>query len=462
MQSSRSEILSGAIRNPTIMAMIGSAGIHGILVLTSALKPAESLPTPLRIVSIAPGGTAAGQSAGQPNGGLQMNGLPVPNGLPPINLGDVPELSTLPNLTELGRLSKSTYLGSNPSPIDLGKLSIKNPPQRSVAPNIPSRTYNIPKNFLGAYPPSFNPGNFIGSSPSGTQPLNSPPNSSQYKVNPNPSMTRVSPGMGSLPFNGVPDPSATPSDTPREISPQERGSVKTWAIAKGQQLGQDISIQNGPSLTATYPAEAGAAAQESSARIAVLYGPDGSVVDIQTVQSADNIQMTAAAIEAAKAHAVRPTGAYQIVTLDVRLRPVAALNGPLNGTETPKPNSTQIPSPASSPSVSPNPSPAPSAASSSPPQIEPKPEPKPSPTASNGPLIAPATPLSKDEILRRLTPKDSKAPASSPSDTPSPSNAPSPSNPPSSSNAPSPTESSSSEPLPAPSIAPPQSTPASP
>ncbi len=459
MQSSSPGILSAAFRNPTIMAMVGSAGIHGLLVLTSALKPAESLPTPLRIVSIAPGGTAAGQ----PNGGLQPNGLPVPNGLPPINLGDVPELSTLPNLTQLGKLaSQSIYLGSNPSPVDFGKLSIKNPPQRSVAPNLPSRTFGIPHNLLGPYPPNFNGKNFVDSNPSGKKPLNPPPGYPQ--VNPNPSLTRVFPGV-EVPSNGTPSPSSTPTapgERSREISPQERGSIKTWAIAKGQQLGQDISIQSGPSLTATYSAAAGASGtQESSARVAVLYGPDGSVKDIQTVQSADNLLMSAAAIDAAKAHSVQPTGAYQIVTYEVRLRPDAALNK----IEPPKPTLMPTPSPESSPSVSPKSSPTPSAAPpSNSSQKEPSAaEPKPSPTASNGPLIAPATPLSKDEILRRLTPKSSKAPEPSPSDTPTAPNTPAPSNDPAP-NTPSPTESSSSmEPVPTPSIAAPQSTtPASP
>ncbi|WP_404787493.1 hypothetical protein [Altericista sp. CCNU0014] len=436
MQSTRPEILSGALRNPTVMAMIGSAGIHGILVLFSVLKPAESLPAPLRIVNIAPGGSAAGQPT---NGGLPMNGLPVPNGLPPINLGDVPELSALPDLTKLQKsASQSVYLGSNPSSIDLGKLSIQNPPQRSVAPNLPSRTYDIPKNLLGAYPRRFNISDYIGPSASGNKPLPNPPDYSGYKVDPNPSLTRVNPGVSppasfNTTPNATPDPASTPiappeipRETPREISPEERGGTKTWAIAKGKELGQDISIQTGPSLSGTYPAEANASGvQETSARVAVLYGPDGSVVDVQTVRSADNLQMTAAAIETAKTHSIQPNGAYQIVTFEVMLRPAA----PLKETVAPNPTATPTPSPESGSSASPKPSPSPSAAGDSPskapisgqkssPVKDPTLEPKPSPAASEI-LVKPATPLSKDEVLQRFAPKASSVPAPSPSPAPS-------------------------------------------
>ncbi|NJM76001.1 MAG: hypothetical protein HC852_09675 [Acaryochloridaceae cyanobacterium RU_4_10] len=54
MRSRRSESFSGAFRNPTLMAMLGSVGFHGVLVLFSALRPADSQTNHLRIVSIAP------------------------------------------------------------------------------------------------------------------------------------------------------------------------------------------------------------------------------------------------------------------------------------------------------------------------------------------------------------------------------------------------------------------------
>jgi hypothetical protein len=324
MQSYRSQqALTEFFRNPTILAMIGSAGIHGLIVLFTAFKPAESLPAPLRVISLDPGSSNTNLS-----GLLPSTGLPVPNGLPPINLGDVPELSTIPGIPGLGQSSpQSIYFGSDPSKIDLSNLSGRNPPQKSVAgaqgpvfglklPKIPSKPTDPVQSLV--------PGNRLSA-----EKLQEQQDRAKYAVNQNPARPNLIPGT-TQPFfpDPSPDSSPTPSTSPTASSPAGdsaapvREKYTGWLQAKSQVLGQPISTQSGPALTAEYPQSACKTKVGGSALIAGVFGPDGSIApgsdSIQVLQSAETLALTRAAISAVEGYRVAvPSGIYQSLSFKV-------------------------------------------------------------------------------------------------------------------------------------------------
>jgi hypothetical protein len=85
MQSTGS--LSATFRSPTVIAMFGSAIIHGILALVMLLMPANSRPAEnMRLVGIVPAAPEANSTPGST--------LPVPN-TPPPGTGDTPLLPGL-------------------------------------------------------------------------------------------------------------------------------------------------------------------------------------------------------------------------------------------------------------------------------------------------------------------------------------------------------------------------------
>jgi hypothetical protein len=407
MQSYRSQqALAEFLRNPTILAMIGSAGIHGVLVLFTALKPAESLPSsPLRVISLDPGSSTTNL-----NGLLPSNGLPVPNGLPPINLGEVPELSTLPNLSELGK-SPSVYLGSDPSTLDLGKLSVRNTPQKSAEgaqgpifglnlPKTPSKPSNdsTPSPFSGAF----------SRNRSLAEKLQTQQDKAKYAVNPNQSPPNLTPGTfqpegGTSLTAPSPTSSTTPSPLPNATSPNPasptgdsaapvREKYTGWLQAKSQAYGQPISTQTGPTLTAEYPQAACNTKVGGSALIAAIFGPDGSIApgseSIQVLQSAETLALNRAAISTVAGYRVAvPSGIYQALNFKVDIPYSEAA---CTTQSSPKPSIQTSPSPTekviTKPSLQPSPSPAEKVII------------KPSSTAS--PSARKAT--SKEEFLRQI------------------------------------------------------------
>jgi hypothetical protein len=339
MQSYRSQqALTEFFRNPTILAMIGSAGIHGAIVLFTAFKPAESLPSPLRVISLDPG-------SGTPNlSGLlpSSNGLPVPNGLPPINLGDVPELSTVPGLSGLGQSSpQSIYFGSDGSKVDLSNISGRNPPQKSVAGQQgPVFGLNLPKNPTKPSTDSTKSplsGIFSGNR-SLTENLQEQQDKVKYAVNPSQVPPNLNPGTFQ-PDSGTslsaPSPASSPTSSafPNATSPNSasptgdsaapvREKYTGWLQAKSQVLGQPISTQSGPALTAEYPQSACNTKVGGSALIAGVFGPDGSIApgsdSIQVLQSAETLALTRAAISTVEGYRVPvPSGIYQSLSFKV-------------------------------------------------------------------------------------------------------------------------------------------------
>jgi outer membrane biosynthesis protein TonB len=326
MRTSNSQALEGFLRNPSILAMIGSAGVHGLLVLFSGLKPAESVPPPLRIISLNPGSNTTNL-----NSLLAPQGLPVPNGLPPINLGEIPELSALPNLSQLGKSSsQSVYLGSDPSSIGLGGLPIKNPPQKSVlGEQVPVFGLNLPKNPKDPAKDAQSPqlSGILSGNRLLADRLKAQQDNAKYALNPNQVPPNLNPGTFQ-PDSGtsVTTPSSTPSPLP---SPSSNPAVPTgdsaapvrakytgWLQTQSQAYGQQISTQTGPTLTAEYPQSACSGKVEGSALIAAVFGPDGSIAKgsdaIQVLQSAESLALTRAAISAVEGYRFsNPSGIHQ-------------------------------------------------------------------------------------------------------------------------------------------------------
>jgi hypothetical protein len=366
MQSYRSQqALTGFLRNPSILAMIVSAGIHGVFVLFTALNPAESLPNaPLQVISLDPGSSTTNL-----NGLLPSNSLPVPNGLPPINIGDVPELSALPSLSGLGK-SQSVYLGSDPSTLNFGKLSIRNPPQKSAAgAQTPVFGLNLPKT------PSGPPQRLISSPFSGTfsgnrslvDKIQTQQDRAKYAINPNQTPPNLNPGpilpSGDTSFTeplptSFPTPIASPnltSPNPSAITGSSAAPVREkytgWLQAKSQAYGQQISTQTGPRLTAEYPQSACNTKVEGSALIAAVFGPNGSLApgtdSIQVIQSAETLALTRAAIATVEGYRfASPSGIHQAYNfkVDVPYSAAACTAG-----SSPEPSVKPSPSPAITP-----------------------------------------------------------------------------------------------------------------
>jgi TonB family protein len=402
MRSRRSESL-GILRNPTLMAMLGSVGFHGVLVLFSALHPADSQTNPLRIVSIAPQPVAP---KGQPKG--QGMGLPVPNSLPPINLGKVPELPASPDMSAL-KIPPSQSLYMPPSG-GVGKLKIANPPVRSFVP--PS----LVNPGVGNVTPDGRPGNTGVLSPPNVPPENngaspSPftPSSrtkfdySKYAPSKNPDLPKVNQGEFQQNSEGLyarsspPDSSGTPSGTPSETAPvgnsssEVRTQARTWLQAQEQRYGQKLSLQAAQPLTADYPVEACASQQQGLVRIAALYGPDGTLVSREVIESATSPSLDQAAI--AEVTRFRPEAAniYQAFNFTVRIpysTKVCAATQPKS-----PPTPTSSPEASDRPTSNPQPS-----------QSQPSSNPVPQPTFSpTNPLpepkrIAPAEPIPPDRV----------------------------------------------------------------
>jgi hypothetical protein len=127
MRSSAYRPLPRGLKNPTILAMLSSLGFHGLLAIISVLNPVESQPNRLRIVNLAPANPASTNN----NRISSPTTLPVPKGLPPINLGNVPQLSDSMSTSPFFAPNRSFTSGLSQSSIDIKKLRTADLPQRS-------------------------------------------------------------------------------------------------------------------------------------------------------------------------------------------------------------------------------------------------------------------------------------------------------------------------------------------
>jgi hypothetical protein len=426
MQSSTSGSFARALQNPTVLAMLGSAGFHAILVVISALKPAEGQPQRFQIVNLPPRASTNQPSATPGGSNLSGSNLPVPNGLPPVNLDNVPQFGALPDLSAFNIPSQSFFAGSNsgvkPSSIDLNKLRTMDLPQRSFpnAQRPKSGWPTVPNGFTPLQPP--NTAQLPNVDPQGNSPSSRPgPNNSQFSAGDSRLASRPPSSFSVQDILGIsgqqfPQPSPTPSSTAilpntpgsessgsRSASPssgtsslEARGTLDRWRKVQSLQSLQDISLQSGPPLVATYPAESCSSKQNGSAKIAAIYGPNGSLSTgkdaIQIVESAPDVAMNQAAIAAVSTYRPQSRGIYQAFTFKVDIPYSAAVCQSAQ----PTPASTQAPkkSPKSSPSASPKPSEAPSTPSNAVPSAPPQsasPNPtKPAASEAPSPLSTPA------------------------------------------------------------------------
>lgn len=386
MRSPRSESSSRTLRNPTLIAMLGSVGIHGALAIFSVLHPAESQTNHLRIVSIAPQPVAPKS---------QGTGLPVPNSLPPINLGEVPQLPPIPSTSAI-KIPSSMYIPSSGS-LKLPKIT--NPPIRSFVPPSLANPKGAPNSIGTLVPPNIPSGNNDASTPSSSL-GRATPDYSQYSV---PRSSNL-PKLASEEFqknneslyarSSSPTPSS--SETPPGVSvgdtsSEVRTQARTWLQAQERRYGQKLSLQAGQSLTADYPIEACASQQQGVARVVAIYGPNGTVATREIIELAPNPILDKAAI--AEVDRFRPEAAnvYQAFNFAVRI----PYSTKVCEAAQPQPSPTQIPSPEASDRPTSNPQPSnPQPSSNSVPQpsfppAKPLPEPK---------GIAPAEPIPPDQV----------------------------------------------------------------
>jgi hypothetical protein len=486
-----SESFRGMMQNPTVVAMLGSTAIHGLLVVTSAFSPAESQSVDqLRIVNLAPPSSSTNDPSSKPN---PNNNLLVPNDLPPISLGEVPQMAPLPDLSQFSTPnippSQSFYAGDARS-LSVGKLPTTNPPQRSVqvsrlptygVPNFRTPNYGtpnlgssglsssggnpppspnglpnsngLPNNGAGLIPPQsvlgpLSEGTFpgSGSAPSGQSSAATQPNYPGYNVSRNPGLPQLSgePLRNSdlvdlyarpNPENAtakspVENPSVNPA-SPGAVTPGTRDSFKKLLQERSAAIGQPLSAQTGPRLTAAYPASACGTKQDGLAIISAVYGPKGALATdfkaIQVVQPAATPALNQAAIAAVKAQPQpAAAGIYQAFNYTVDIpysaaacgraatpaKPVQTSPAPSSLPVVPKPTKIPLPStppvPLSAPTAIPSPIGKPIA-----PQASPSPRTSPSlpGAASPAPVSSPkpssAFP-SPDFIPSREVPPPSK------------------------------------------------------
>ena len=333
------------IRNPTLMAMLGSAGFHAVLAMFSLLKPAESQPGRLRIVSLVPPGTV--QTA---LGAKKATTLPVPSGVPPINMSNVPQFGELPGTTPFALPSGALLPKSNISSIDLRKLRTADLPQRSfsVAKSLDfsqsasQNSGNLPSPTAGQMLANQS-GNF-GSSRSGTfVPPPLPQNPAMPNVASGPmlngnGLNGLYSGQTPAPFSS-PDGSTVPSSSDpanptdpgnstesvgvppvQASSPEAKSSVRNWLQAQSLRYGQQISVQTGRPLIATNASEACDAKQGGTVRVAAIYAPNKTFPlndAIEIIESASTPGLNQAASRAVRKFPIEPAGAYQSFTYSV-------------------------------------------------------------------------------------------------------------------------------------------------
>jgi hypothetical protein len=505
MQSSASESFARALRNPTVLAMLGSAGVHLVLVLISALKPAEGQPQRFQIVNLPPKAStnklATNPNPANPNNPNGSN-LPVPNGLPPMSPSDIPpQFEALPDISTFRMLpSQPSFSGINPglgsASIGINKLRTRDLPQRSF-PNVqrPKSGWptvpNVPNGSIPLQPPDTRPEQLPVLNPLDNPPDNSSGNSSSVPSSANASQfsaadrSKLS-ALTSTPFSakeflyGQQPPQSSPTPNNSAASSNIPGTESTGNSTPGSSLEsrekfarmidaqrlrvvQKFSVQKGPQLAAAYPQESCGSQKNGTAIVYALYGPDGAVAQesdaIQVLASAPDEAMNQAAIAAVSTYRPKARNVYQAFTFPVDIPYSAAVCQAAQPKSSPAP--TQSPKPTKGKSVAPSPSATPSNLPSGNPQSS---SPTPTPSASQSPSPLPSAPTS-NPVPSSVSQPSSASPIAPTPETPTP-ETPSPA--PSASALPSPpTETTgpsapSLEPMPSPSIAVPESTPATP
>ena len=480
------------IRNPTLVAMVGSVGFHGLLAIISVLKPAESQPGRLRIVSLAPPGAAQTLPSTS-----QSKALPVPNGVPPISLSQVPPIGQ-PGIGPFALPMGSLVPKSSISSSDLQKLRTANLPERSFASVTRSSDLKQPSFGRMERPNSQIPlqspeiaklppiESGFGSSRSERF---SPPTSPQYSnLPPVPSAPLANNGLDGF-YGGQPQPLTNPDgavalsdptipgnqvNTTESVGapPDQTSSVETksgfkkWLQAKSQLYGQQISSQQGRPLVAVNSQEACDAKQDGTALVSAIYAPNGTLAgseSIEILESASTPALNQAALRAVKKYRPEPAEVYQALTFKVAIPYSEAVCQTLQPkTATPQPSgaasskSTPVPAselkipvktPEQKPSVTPTAIPTPAAQSkpTATPILSPKEKTRPATPSLNSPSTSP---LRSEPLVSPAVPIE---PSSLPSPTPKTKNTDSSSTPK--------TDSSILGPLPAPAISPSETAP---
>jgi hypothetical protein len=369
MRTTSSQAFEAFLRNPSILAMIGSAGVHSVLVLFSGLRPAESLPPPpLRVISLTPGSSSSPTNLNS----LLPNGLPVPNGLP----GDIP----------VGMNAMDIAKSSSP----FVNLPSRDTPQQSSAGAGAVVRPTLPKNPGKASQKT-------GQSKTGDQNAKGKSQSKEddiiYKTLPNPSPPKLpsgsteqargastDPSSSTVPFPGNPASPTGPVDT------GIKGAFGVFLQERSVFYKENISSQP-VSIASDYSPETCQNKSQDSATIGAIFRSDGSFTqdekDMTLMSSASGKGLNDVAMAAVKSYRMpNPPGKYQAYVFTVDIPYSAALCKPKGS------------------------SPAPSSAS---PSVEPIPK------SSLKPTKVPNPALTKEDIWKRLdpTPRTSASPSSS-------------------------------------------------
>jgi outer membrane biosynthesis protein TonB len=339
MQSLAPGFLKKALRSPTIVAMLGSAGFHGFLVLTSGLGPAEVQPERLQIVNLAP--IDAPKTLGSTR---SKSKLPVPNELPPINLNNVPKSWKFPETSKLISRSQTFLAETSPASVNLNNIQTMDLPQKSfselIKPKKGGFTLREGNQFLGepikTIASKAKPINTFPISPSAPEnpellptPLASPQNKpddlstkQETQATSTPEPTETIPKESPLPPK--PESPSSPIESASSIlSSETREVFNQWLQANSLRNIQEIEGQVGPQLTAVYPLEACASQQQGNAVVAAIYGPDGNLTSgsnsTKVLEPAPTPELTQAARVAVSRYHPPVVNKYQAFMFEVEV-----------------------------------------------------------------------------------------------------------------------------------------------
>jgi hypothetical protein len=371
MRTSSSQAFEAFLRNPSILAMIGSVGVHAVLVLFSGLRPAESLPPPpLRVISLTPGSRPTNL-----NSLLPPNALPVPNGL----LGDIP----------VGMNAMDIAKASSP----FVNLPSTNTPQQSSAGAGAVVKAPLPKNPGKASQKA-------GQSKTGDQNAKGKSQSksedySIYKPDLNQVQPKVTSGSTELASGPSTAPSSSTAPSPGNLGNPApltgtvdtgiKGAFGVFLQERSVFYKENISSQS-VSIASDYSPETCQNKSQESATIGAIFRSDGSFTqnekDITTMSSASTGVLNDVAKAAVKSYRTpNPPGKYQAYVFTVDIPYSAALCKPKSSSPAPSPVSPSL---------------------------------EPIPKSSLKPRKVPSPVLTKDDILKKLdsTPSASVSPSS--------------------------------------------------
>lgn len=337
------------LQNPTVVAMLGSLGFHGLLVLTSGLKPTAELPQRLQIINLAPRSAQQGPGKNSLNAAAALS-----TKLPPISLDHISKSWTFPDASKLSP-AQTFFAGTDLASIDLNKSQTMDLAQKSGAKlgapvpiygslpqpksslkqtsgNIFSDISNsifskqTPANSFGTT--QLNPTTSFSSSavPSLLPTPSTEPQAAPAEPLPNPPASSVtpSPSPRSSPQPTPPEQIDNPPlPTPAALSSETWETFSQWLQSHSLRNIREINAQVGPSLIATYPPEACASHQEGTAIIAAIYGPNGNLTSgsdsIKVLEPAPTVELNQAARAAVSKHHPPIINDYQAFTFEVNI-----------------------------------------------------------------------------------------------------------------------------------------------